>query len=96
MKAKDSKKRSRTDWDKLNAMTYKDIDYSDIPALDAEFFKKGKLRIPKAKPLISIRIDSDVLSWFKSLGSGYQTRMNAVLRMYMEAQRHNKSSHSEG
>ena len=89
MKAKDSKKKSGTDWDKLNAMSDEDIDYSDIPALGEEFFKKGKLRIPKAKPLISIRIDTDVLSWFKSMGSGYQTRMNAVLRMYMEAHRHN-------
>ena len=89
MKAKDSKKKSGTDWDKLNAMSDEDIDYSDIPALGEEFFKKGKLRIPKAKPLISILIDTDVLSWFKSMGSGYQTRMNAVLRMYMEAHRHN-------
>jgi uncharacterized protein (DUF4415 family) len=66
-----------------------DIDYSDIPPLDNEFFKKGELRMPKAKPLISIRLDSDVLEWFKSQGAGYQTRMNAVLRMYMETQ--NKS-----
>jgi uncharacterized protein (DUF4415 family) len=95
MKAKDSKKKSRTDWDKVNSMTDKDIDYSDISALDEEFFKKGKLRIPKAKPLISIRIDSDVLSWFRSQGSGYQTRINAVLRMYMEARRQ-QSLHSDG
>ena len=45
--------------------------------------------MPKTKPLISIRLDSDVLEWFKSQGAGYQTRMNAVLRMYMEA--HKKS-----
>ena len=90
MKAKDYKKKSGTDWDKLNAMSDEDIDYSDIPALDENFFSKGKLRIPKTKPLISIRIDSDVLSWFKSMGSGYQTRMNAVLRMYMKAHRHNE------
>ena len=82
-------------WDKLNAMSDEDIDYSDIPALDEKFFKKGKLRIPKAKPLISIRVDNDVLSWFKSMGSGYQTRMNAVLRMYMEAHSHNKSFHTD-
>ena len=96
MKAKNSKKKAGTDWDKLNAMSDEDIDYSDIPALDEKFFKKGKLRLPKAKPLISIRIDTDVLSWFKSMGSGYQTRMNAVLRMYMEAHRHNKSFHMNG
>ena len=88
MKAKASQKKSRTDWDKLADMPDADIDYSDIPALDEKFFKEGKLRLPKAKPLISIRIDPDVLEWFKSRGSGYQTRMNAVLRMYMETQSH--------
>jgi uncharacterized protein (DUF4415 family) len=85
MKAKPSKKKSKTDWDKLHSMSDSDIDYSDIPPLDSEFFKKGELRMPKTKPLISIRLDSDVLEWFKSQGAGYQTRMNAVLRMYMEA-----------
>jgi hypothetical protein len=49
------------------------------------FCKKGELRMPKTKPLISTRLDSDILEWFKSQGAGYQTRMNAVLRMYMEA-----------
>jgi uncharacterized protein (DUF4415 family) len=42
--------------------------------------------MPKAKPLISIRIDDDILEWFKAQGPGYQTRINAVLRMYKEAQ----------
>ena len=89
MKAKNSQKKSKTDWDKLASMPDSEIDYSDIPPLDENFFKDGKLRLPKAKPLISIRIDPDVLEWFKSQGGGYQSRMNAVLRMYMEAHRHN-------
>ena len=93
MKTKPLKKKSKTDWDKLHSMSDTDIDYSDIPPLDSEFFKKGKLRLPKTKPLISIRLDSDILEWFKSQGAGYQTRMNAVLRMYMEA--HNKSVKSD-
>lgn len=95
MKAKSSKKKSKTDWDKLHAMPNKGIDYSDIPPLDSEFFRKGELRMPKSKPLISIRIDPDVLEWFKSQGTGYQTRINAVLRMYMEAQRPNKPLKSD-
>ena len=90
MKAKNSKKKLKTDWDKLEKMSDEDIDYSDIPPLENEFFKKGKLRLPKSKPLISIRIDPDVLEWFKDQGAGYQTRMNAVLRMYMDAQTDNK------
>ena len=86
MKFEGDEKKSRTDWDKLADMPDADIDYSDIPPLDEKFFKEGKLRLPKAKPLISIRIDTDVLEWFKSQGGGYQTLMNAVLRMYMESQ----------
>jgi uncharacterized protein (DUF4415 family) len=66
-------------------MPDKDIDYSEIPQVDQNFFKTGKLRLPKAKPLISIRIDEDVLNWFKDQGPGYQTRINAVLRMYKDA-----------
>ena len=96
MKAKASKKKLKTNWDKLETMPDQDIDYSDIPPLYTEFFRKGKLRMPKSKPLISIRLDPDVLDWFKSQGAGYQTRMNAVLRMYMEAQKHNKSLESDG
>lgn len=87
MKPGSSKEKSKTDWDKLENMPDSDIDYSDIPELDESFFKKAKLRMPKAKPLISIRLDPDVLEWFKSFGAGYQTRINAVLRMYMEANR---------
>lgn len=86
MSARNLKKKSKTDWDRPAKMSDKDIDYSDVPPLGKEFFKKGKLRLPKAKPLISIRIDEDVLNWFKAQGPGYQTRINAVLRMYKEAQ----------
>ena len=87
MKEKTSQSKSRTDWNKLADMPDTDIDYSDVPPLDKKFFKDAKLRLPKAKPLISIRLDPDVLEWFKSQGGGYQTRINAVLRMYMEANR---------
>ena len=90
MKLTSLKKKSKTNWDKLYTMPDTEIDYSDIPPLKEDFFQKGELRMPKTKPLISIRLDSDVLDWFKSNGAGYQTRMNAVLRMYMNAHRHNK------
>ena len=51
-------------------MSDKDIDYTDIPPVDENFFKTGKLHLPKAKPLISIRIDQDILEWFKTQGPG--------------------------
>ena len=68
-------------------MKDEDIDTSDIPPLDKAFFAEATLRMPQAKPSITIRLDPDVLDWFKSQGQGYQTRINAVLRRYVEAQK---------
>jgi uncharacterized protein (DUF4415 family) len=78
---------SPSDWDRIDRMGDEDIDTSDIPPLDASFFQEAQLRMPRAKPPITIRLDPDVLDWFKEQGKGYQTRINAVLRMYMEAQK---------
>jgi len=57
----------------------------DHPALDADFWK-GVDRLPR-KEAISIKLDGDVLAFFRKQGRGYQTRINAVLRRYMQAQR---------
>ena len=84
MSAKNTKKRSGTDWKRLRAMKDRDIDFSDIHKLDKVAFLKATLRFPKRKEIVSIRLDPDVLEWFKNQGHGYQTRMNAVLKMYME------------
>jgi uncharacterized protein (DUF4415 family) len=66
----------------------KDIDYSDIPELDDSFWNDAKIEYPESKKPVTLRIDRDVLDWFKSTGKGYQTRINAILRSYVEA--HNK------
>jgi uncharacterized protein (DUF4415 family) len=66
-------------------MRDEDIDLSDIPELDDSFFKNAVLRLPKPKAKVCIRLDQDILAWFKSLGKGYQTKINAVLRAYKEA-----------
>jgi len=67
------------------------IDYTDIPELADEWFlraaREGNLATPPAKKPISIKLDEDVLDYFKSEGSRYQTHINAVLRAYMQAQR---------
>ena len=68
-----------------------DIDYSDIPELDDNFWANAELKMPENKSRITVRIDSDVLTWLKSQGAGYQTRMNAILRTYMEAQENSNS-----
>lgn len=85
--SKNATEKSYSDWERIDAMTDEDIDTSEIPRLDDPFFAAAQLRLPKAKPAITIRLDRDVLDWFKSQGKGYQTRINAVLRRYVEAQR---------
>ena len=55
-----------------------EIDTSDIPELDAAFFERDH------KKQLTMRLDQDVVDWFKSQGTGYQTRMNAVLRAFYE------------
>ena len=87
MSADDLKNTSKTDWERVDAITDDEIDTSDIPPLDETFFANAKIRMPKSKESITIRLDHDVLTWFRSLGKGYQTHINAVLRTYMEAQR---------
>ena len=85
MKAKNTIRESRTDWNRLKNLKDTDIDLSDSPRLDASFFKRATLRMPRPKKAVSLRLDPDVLDWFKEQGEGYQTRINAVLRMYKEA-----------
>ncbi|MEZ2301553.1 MAG: BrnA antitoxin family protein [Microcoleus sp.] len=60
------------------------MDTSDIPELDESFWETAKLVKPLTKQAISLRVDRDVLDWFKSQGKGYQSLMNAVLRSYVE------------
>ena len=88
MKQKSTEMKSKTDWNRLNSMQDDDINFSDIPKIDSTLFKKMVIRMPKPKELVSIRIDNDVLEWFRHQGRKYQTRINAVLRSYVEAHSH--------
>jgi uncharacterized protein (DUF4415 family) len=78
-------KQSKTDWKRLSEMKNRDIDTSDIPALDDDFFRHAEIKVPAKQP-VTLRLDTDVLIWFKSQGQGYQTRINKLLRSYMENQ----------
>lgn len=82
---KNTKRQSRTDWKRIDAMRDEDIDFSDIPEQGPEFFANAILW-PGLKEQITIRLDPDVLKFFRKTGRGYQTTINAVLRKYMEAQ----------
>lgn len=83
---KNTKKRSGTDWKRIDAMRDEDIDYSDIPKQGHDFFASAILW-PGPKKQITLRIDPDVLTFFRKHGRGYQTTINAVLRRYMEARK---------
>jgi uncharacterized protein (DUF4415 family) len=71
---------------RLANLSDEDIDYSDIPELDEEFFKHAKRVTLPRKKSVNLRLDSDILTFFKKQGKGYQTRINRVLRLYVEAQ----------
>lgn len=78
--------KGRTDWDALRRAEESGLE----PERDEDEFEvdwtRAKLVTPEPKKAISLRVDPDVLEFFKSQGAGYQTRMNAVLRAWMEAQ----------
>ena len=62
-----------------------EIDFSDIPPLNEEFFQnavRGRFYRP-VKTSTTVRVDADVLHWLRSKGKGYQTRLNAILRIAM-------------
>lgn len=83
---------SEADWDRLRNMSDKEIHRRalsdpDAQPTDAAFWKNARVVMPAPKQLTSFRVDPDVLDWFKAGGKGYQTRINAVLRAYVVAQR---------
>ena len=84
--------KGRTDWQRVDRLTDAAIDAavrsdSDAaPALDSDWFAEAELVLPEPKQAISLRVDADVLQWYRASGPGYLTRMNAILRQYAEAQ----------
>lgn len=82
------RRKGRTSWARVDALTDEDIAKAvasdpDAAPIDIDW-SDAVLVIPARKKAISIRVDEDVLDYFKSQGDGYQRRMNAVLRSYMQ------------
>ncbi len=71
----------------LEAMPDEDIDYSDAPYRPDAVWMKAAAQLPHSKKQITLRIDAEVLEFFKHSGKRYQSRMNAVLRSYVNAQK---------
>ena len=86
------RRRGRTDFARLAARTDEEIEAAarsdpDNPPATAEWLARAKRVERPSKEAISIRIDSDVLAWFRAQGNGYQSMMNAVLRSYADHSR---------
>ena len=82
-------KESLTDWERLDALQDEDIDLSDMPEVTPEMFARAVVRRgikpTPSKQQVTIRLDDDVLEWFRAQGKGYQTRINSLLRAHMDA-----------
>jgi uncharacterized protein (DUF4415 family) len=76
---------SKTDFKRLAKLTDDDINYSDIPKIDEEFWNDAVVIFPSKKIHLSIRLDDDIVQWFKRFGRGYQTKINSVLRSYISS-----------
>ncbi|MBT5108081.1 MAG: BrnA antitoxin family protein [Rhodospirillaceae bacterium] len=85
MSKKNIKTVSLDDLDSMEDRSRRDA--PDGESLGPDFWKSAKIVYPEgSKERITVRFDRDVVRWFKAQGRGYQTRMNAVLRSYFEAQ----------
>jgi uncharacterized protein (DUF4415 family) len=85
--SRDSLRKGKTNWARVDALTDEDIAKAvandpDAVPIDIDW-SDAVLVIPAGKKAISIRVDEDVLDFFKKEGAGYQRRINAVLRSYM-------------
>lgn len=85
-------RRGKSDWARVDALSDREIenaaksDPDAAPLLDKEWFRTAKLALPERKVPISLRMDREVVEWFKASGRRYQSRMNAVLKAYIRAQ----------
>jgi len=77
----------RAELEVVAAMPDENIDYSDAPYRPDAVWMKAAEKLPQIKQQITLRIDAEVLAFFKHTGKRYQSRMNAVLRAYVEAQK---------
>ena len=80
-----------TDWKRLRSLSDREIRNAigkdpEARSTDASFWKKAKVVLPQPKQIVTMRLDADLLIWLRRQ-KGYQTRINAVLRSYMDAQK---------
>lgn len=86
-KVPNTAKHGQADLARLRRMTDAEIEHtapSELPFLPDNFWKDARVVVPSTKEAISFRVDAEVLEWFRAAGPRYQSRMNAVLRSYVE------------
>lgn len=86
-----SSKLGGTEWARVRSLKAKAIRSAleadpDVRPTDVNFWKTAKVVLPRTKQTVTLRLDADLLAWLRRQ-KGYQTRINAVLRTYMEAQK---------
>lgn len=82
--------KGKTDWVRFDELTEEHVRRGieadpDAHPTSEDFWKGAAIVMPQPKETMTIRLDADVLEWFRGQGKGYQTRINAVLRSYMRA-----------
>jgi uncharacterized protein (DUF4415 family) len=87
--------KSKSDWKRVDALTEAEIAQAAADDPDASLttpadWTDARVIWPTGKEAITLRVDKDVLAWFRSRGRGYQTRINNVLRAFVEAQKHHR------
>ena len=76
-----------TDWHAVDQIEDSNIDYSDAPELDEAFFSEATVVEPQIKKSLTVRYDPEVIDYFKNVvGKGYQSKMNMVLKTYVQHQ----------
>jgi uncharacterized protein (DUF4415 family) len=85
-----AKMKDLTDWDRVRSMSEEEIERNaaedaDNPPWTEEEWARARVVFPQGKAPVTLRLDKDIIAWFKSQGRGYQTRINAALRAFVEA-----------
>jgi uncharacterized protein (DUF4415 family) len=96
MSKKSTSNHSKTDFDRLRNLKDSEIDFSDISKITPEQFAKAIVR-KGLKPVLNkhqltLRIDQEIVNWFKNQGRGYQTKINQILKAYVEAHQQIKTT----
>jgi uncharacterized protein (DUF4415 family) len=92
LRAKSQRGETRSDWAKAAAMTDAEVEASMASDPDEAGmvidWDSATVEMPQPKAVLNMRVDRDVLDYFRKMGRGYQTWINAVLRSYVERRRH--------